>query len=71
MEIPGMPEPWKDHGKYLSVWEIQKDKTIRLKADIWNTDTNPWEAMKEMQEQNLPEEDKKPKKKKSGGLLQN
>lgn len=51
MEIPGVPEPWKDHGKYLTVWEIQKDKTIKLKADIWNTDTNPWEAMKQMQHQ--------------------
>ncbi len=35
MEIPGMPEPWADKGKYLTVWEIgKKDKFENESYDI-------------------------------------
>ena len=34
-----------DHGKYMNVWEKQDDGSMKIKADIWNTDMNPWEMM--------------------------
>ena len=45
MQIPGMDMPWKDHGKYLTVWEVADDGTMKVKAETWNTDTNPWADM--------------------------
>ncbi len=42
LTIPGMPKPLADYGKYLSVWERQSDGSLKMKADIWNTDLNPW-----------------------------
>ena len=45
MEIPMMPEPFSDNGKYLTVYEKQEDGSLKMKADTWNTDTNPWEMM--------------------------
>ncbi len=35
-----------DFGKYMNVWENQ-DGDWKLRADMWNTDMNPWMAMKE------------------------
>ena len=35
----------KDHGKYLTLFEIQKNGSLLMKADTWNTDLNPWEQM--------------------------
>ena len=32
----------KDHGKYLTIYQKQKDGTWKIKADMWNTDTNPF-----------------------------
>jgi len=46
MEIPGMG-PVDDNGKYLNVWEKQDDGSMKIKADIWNTDMNPWMNMGE------------------------
>lgn len=45
MQIPGMGMPWDDHGKYLTVWEVADDGTMKVKAETWNTDTNPWADM--------------------------
>lgn len=45
MNMPQMPETMHDHGKYVSVWEIQDDGSLKIKADIWNTDKNPMEMM--------------------------
>jgi ketosteroid isomerase-like protein len=45
MQIPGMDMPWSDHGKYMNVWEAQDDGSYKIKADTWNTDTNPWMEM--------------------------
>ena len=41
-QVEGMGEPWKDHGKYVTVWEKQKDGSLKIKVETWNTDTNPW-----------------------------
>ena len=50
MEIPGVPEPWSDHGKYMTLWEMQKDGSMKVKVETWNTDTNPWMDMQMMNE---------------------
>lgn len=42
-EVPGGEMP--DKGKYLTLYEIQKDGSLLIKVDTWNTDTNPWEMM--------------------------
>ena len=36
---------WSDKGKYLTLYEIQEDGSLLMKADTWNTDNNPWEDM--------------------------
>lgn len=46
-EMEGMAEPWEDHGKYVTVWEKQKDGSLKIKVETWNTDTNPWSGMGE------------------------
>jgi ketosteroid isomerase-like protein len=46
MDIPEMGA-MDDHGKYMNVWEKQDDGSMKIKADIWNTDMNPWEMMQE------------------------
>jgi len=46
MEMPDAPGgEWADHGKYLTLFEIQKDGSLLMKAETWNTDTNPWMDM--------------------------
>ncbi len=42
MEMPGMDDEIKDNGKYMTVWEKQKDGSLKVKADTWNTDHDPW-----------------------------
>jgi uncharacterized protein (TIGR02246 family) len=44
-EMPGMPEPMSDKGKYLTIFEMQDDGSLLMKAETWNTDMNPWEMM--------------------------
>lgn len=34
-----------DHGKYMNVWQKQSDGTWKLKADTWNSDSNPMSNM--------------------------
>ena len=36
-----------DYGKYLTIYEKQKEGSWKIKADIWNTDTNPWANMQQ------------------------
>lgn len=57
MEIPSMPEPWKDNGKYITVFEIQDDGSLLIAVDTWNTDNNPWMEMQKLMQP--PSEDKK------------
>jgi ketosteroid isomerase-like protein len=40
--------PYNDHGKYLTVWEMQDDGSLDVVAETWNTDTNPWMEMQQM-----------------------
>ena len=50
MTMPQMGDmPWDDNGKYITVWEMQDDGSLKVKVETWNTDVNPWEEMKKMQ----------------------
>jgi ketosteroid isomerase-like protein len=42
MKAPMMDEPMNDKGKYVTVWEIMKDGSMKIKVETWNTDMNPW-----------------------------
>ena len=49
MTMPQMGDmPWSDHGKYMTVWEMQDDGSLKIKVETWNTDTNPWMEMQQM-----------------------
>ena len=50
LTIPGMEMPVADKGKYITVWERQKDGSLKIKIETWNTDVNPMEMGKEMME---------------------
>jgi ketosteroid isomerase-like protein len=41
MTIPGMPNDYEDHGKYITIWEKQTDGSLKIKVEMWNTDVNP------------------------------
>jgi ketosteroid isomerase-like protein len=43
MTMPNMPAPIEDHGKYLTIYEKQKDGSLKVKVETWNTDKNPME----------------------------
>jgi uncharacterized protein (TIGR02246 family) len=45
--LPGMTSPINDKGKYLTVWHKQADGSWKIKAETWNSDTNPMEAMQQ------------------------
>jgi len=62
MELQGMDMPWNDYGKYLNVWEVSDDGSMKLKVETWNTDVNPWEEMQKAGESH-EEEMGKPEKK--------
>ncbi len=46
MSMPGMDKPMDNHGKYLTVWEKQKDGSLKVKIETWNSDVNPMNMMK-------------------------
>lgn len=48
MTVPGAQDAWDDHGKYMNVWERSEDGSLKLKVETWNTDTNPWMQMQQM-----------------------
>ena len=51
MMIPQMgDQPWSDHGKYMTVWELQDDGSLKVKVETWNTDVNPWMEMEKKHE---------------------
>ena len=52
MTGPNVPE-WADYGKYITIWEIQKDGSMKMKIETWNTDTNPWEQMNQNKEEEI------------------
>ena len=41
----GMPGPMDDEGKYMNVYEMQDDGSLKIVVDTWNADTNPMDAM--------------------------
>jgi ketosteroid isomerase-like protein len=45
MTVPNMPAPMEDHGKYLTVWEKQKDGSLKVKVETWNSDVDPMSQM--------------------------
>jgi len=49
MSIPEMGNmPYTDHGKYMTIWDLQDDGSMKVKVETWNSDVNPWEEMKKM-----------------------
>lgn len=40
MSMPGMDKPMDDHGKYVTVWEKQKDGSLKIKIETWNSDVS-------------------------------
>lgn len=43
--------PYTDNGKYMTIWELQDDGSLKIVAETWNTDTNPWMEMQQMEGQ--------------------
>lgn len=43
--MPGMDKPMDDHGKYLTIWEKQKDGSLKIKIETWNSDVDPMSMM--------------------------
>jgi ketosteroid isomerase-like protein len=54
--VPGNDKPMEDHGKYVTIWEKQKDGSLKIKVETWNTDVNPMSNMKTADQ---PKADKK------------
>lgn len=50
LSMPGMDKPVDDHGKYLTIWEKQKDGSLKIKIETWNSDVDPMAAMKQTNE---------------------
>jgi ketosteroid isomerase-like protein len=48
VSVPGMDQPVDDHGKYLTMYEKQKDGSLKIKIEIWNSDIDPMGRMKQM-----------------------
>ena len=42
MTMPGTDKPMDDHGKYLTVWEKQKDGSLKIKIETWNSVLTQW-----------------------------
>lgn len=36
--LVGLTQPFSDQGKYLAIWQKQKDGSLKMKMEIWNTD---------------------------------
>jgi ketosteroid isomerase-like protein len=49
MSGPGMEKPVDDHGKYLTIYEKQKDGSLKIKVETWNTDVDPMSMMQSEQ----------------------
>lgn len=41
--MPEMDQPYEEIGKYITIWEKQADGSLKVKVEIWNSDTNPME----------------------------
>lgn len=56
MSGPDVPE-WADNGKYITIWEEQKDGSLKIKVETWNTDTNPWAQMEQAKQEEMKKVD--------------
>lgn len=56
MSGPEMPE-WVDNGKYITIWEMQKDGSPKIKVETWNTDLNPWAQMEQSKQEEMKKVD--------------
>jgi hypothetical protein len=56
MSGPDVPE-WADYGKYITIWEEQKDGSMKIKVETWNTDTNPWAQMEQTKQEEMKKVD--------------
>ena len=56
MTGPDVPE-WADYGKYITIWEEQKDGSMKIKVETWNTDTNPWAQMEQTKQEEMKKVD--------------
>jgi len=56
MSGPDVPE-WADNGKYITIWEEQKDGSMKIKVETWNTDTNPWAQMEQTKQEEMKKVD--------------
>ncbi len=56
MAGPDVPE-WADYGKYITIWEEQKDGSMKIKVETWNTDTNPWAQMEQSKQEEMKKVD--------------
>jgi ketosteroid isomerase-like protein len=56
IDMPDAPGgEFNDKGKYLTLFEIQDDGSLLVKAETWNTDLNPWEMMAQGKEEGKEE----------------
>jgi hypothetical protein len=42
LRVPGVPDSVTEQGKYVTVWKKDAAGAFKGKAEIWNTDQNPW-----------------------------
>jgi uncharacterized protein (TIGR02246 family) len=42
MSVGNPAKTTSDHGKYLTIYQKQKDGSWKIRADMWNTDLNPF-----------------------------
>ncbi len=43
--MPNMNNQVEDQGKYLTIWEKQKDGSLKVKVETWNSDVDPMTLM--------------------------
>jgi ketosteroid isomerase-like protein len=53
MSMAGMDKPMDDHGKYVTVWEKQKDGSLKVKVETWNSDVDQSAMMKTAEQPKL------------------
>jgi ketosteroid isomerase-like protein len=47
--MPGMQKPTVDKGKFVTIFEKQKDGSLKIKVQIWNSDINPMASSQGME----------------------
>jgi ketosteroid isomerase-like protein len=56
--MPGMDKPMDDNGKYVTIWEKQKDGSLKIKVETWNSDVDPMSMMKTADQGKMEKKDK-------------